>query len=95
MGALSDSIPVFMELDVGSLFFHLLDPVEGLPVDDRRVMVLGPDDFIWIVPGPLHGRMLGTYRLSIDRFYRILFIGSKFLALCKSSNPLTPIMGFT
>lgn len=26
--------------------------------------------------------MLGTYRLSIDQFSRILFFGSKFLSLC-------------
>ncbi len=31
-------------------------------------------------------RILGTCRLSIDRVFRILFVGSKFLSLCKSSN---------
>jgi len=56
-----------IELDVGSHFLHLLDKVEGLLVDDRRVMVLGPDDFIRIVRDPLCRRILGTHRLSIDR----------------------------
>ena len=67
MGALSDSVPVLIELDVGSPFLHLLDKVEGLLVDDRRVMVLRSLDLIRIVPDPLCRRILGTHRLSIDR----------------------------
>jgi len=39
MGALADPVPVLIDLDVGSHFLHLLDQVEGLLVDDRRVMV--------------------------------------------------------
>jgi hypothetical protein len=40
MGTLTDPIPVFIELNVGSFFLHLLDMEEGFPVDDVRVMIL-------------------------------------------------------
>jgi hypothetical protein len=40
MGALPDLVPMLIELDVGSRLLHLLDKVEGLPVDNGRVMVL-------------------------------------------------------
>jgi hypothetical protein len=36
MSALSDLVPVFIELDVGSHFLQFLDKVEGLPADDHR-----------------------------------------------------------
>lgn len=39
MGALPDSVPMLVDLDVGSLFLHLLDKVEDLPVNDLRVMI--------------------------------------------------------
>ena len=38
--ALSDSVPVLIELDVGSYFLHLLDELEGLHVDDGVVRAL-------------------------------------------------------
>jgi len=58
MSTLTDPIPVFIELDVGSFFLHLLDKEEGFPVDDVKVMIFGPLDFLRIVADPLHGRVL-------------------------------------
>ncbi len=74
MGALSDLVPVLIELDVGSRFLHLLDTVEGLPVDDGRVMVLGPFDFLRIVADSLHLRIFGDHRPAEDGVSGILLI---------------------
>ena len=70
-----DLVPVLIKLDVGSLFLHLLDKVEGFPVDDGRVMIFGPLDFFRIDIDPLHRRILGSHRQSIDGVSGILFIG--------------------
>ena len=75
MGALADLVSVFVELDVGSRFLHLLDTVEGLPVDDGRVMVLGPFDFLRIVADSLHLRIFGNHRPAEDGISRILLVG--------------------
>jgi len=74
MGALSYLVPVLIELDVGPLFLHLLDKVEGLPVDDGRMMVLGPFDFLRIVADSLHLRILGDHRPAEDGVSRILLV---------------------
>ena len=80
MGLFPDLVPVLIELDVGSHFLHLLDKVEGLPVDDGIVMIIRSLDLVRIVPNPLHRGILGTYRLSKDRVSRILFIGEDVLS---------------
>ena len=75
MGVLADLVSMLIEYDVGSHFLHLLDKVEGLLVDDRRVMVLGPFDFIRIVADSLHPGILGHHRPAEDGVSRILFVG--------------------
>jgi len=75
MGVLPYLVPVLIKLDVGSLFLHLLDKVEGLLVDDGRVMILRSLDFFWLVLDPLHRRILGDHRPAEDGVSRILLVG--------------------
>jgi len=76
MGALPDPVSVFIDLDVGSSFLHLLDQIEGLPVDDRSMMILGPLNFFKLISDPiLHPNDIckgwylpdGFYELAIGR----------------------------
>ncbi len=75
MGALSDLVPMFIDLDVGSRFLHFLDTVEGFPVDEGRVVVLGPFDFLRIVADSLHLRILCDHPPAEDGVSCVLFIG--------------------
>ena len=75
MGALPDLVSVFVELDVGSRFLHLLDTVEDLLTDDGRVMILGPFDFLRIVADSLHLRIFGNHRPAEDGISRTLLVG--------------------
>ena len=76
MGLFPDLVLVLIELNLGSHFLHLLNKVEGLPVDDGILMIIRSLDHVRIVSDPFHRGILGTYRLSknrVSQFQRLMF----------------------